>query len=139
MPDVNDFNRNVIEEFRANGGRVGGPFEGAPLLLLTTAGAKSGRAYTTPVMYLPDGERMVVFASKGGAPTNPAWFHNLVAHPDASVEVGEESFPVRATVTSGGERDRLFARQSQLYPQFADYAQKTTRVIPVVALQRSDR
>jgi deazaflavin-dependent oxidoreductase (nitroreductase family) len=117
---------------------VGGPFEGAPLLLLTTTGAKSGRAYTTPVMYLPDGERMVVFASKGGAPTNPAWFHNLVANPDASVEVGDESFPVHATVTSGGDRDRLFSRQSQLYPQFAEYAQKTTREIPVVALQRSD-
>lgn len=137
MPEVNDFNRKVIEEFRANGGRVGGPFEGAPLLLLTTTGAKSGRAYTTPVMYLPDGERMVVFASKGGAPTNPAWFHNLAADPDAGVEVGDETFAVHATITSGEERERLFARQAQLYPQFADYAQKTTREIPVVALQRA--
>jgi deazaflavin-dependent oxidoreductase (nitroreductase family) len=134
---VNDFNDKIIEEFRANGGTVGGPFGGAPLLLLTTTGAKSGRAYTTPVMYLPDGERMVVFASKGGAPTNPAWFHNLVAHPDAQVEVGDESFPVRATVTSGQERDRLFSRQAELYPAFADYAQKTTRLIPVVALARA--
>ena len=132
---VNDFNRKVIEEFRANGGRVGGPFQGAPLLLLTTTGAKSGGTYTTPVMYLPDGERMVVFASKGGAPANPAWFHNLVANPDATVEVGHDSFRVRATVTSGEERGRLFSRQAELYPAFADYAQKTTREIPVVALQ----
>ena len=135
MTEFSDFNRKVIEEFRANGGRVGGPFDGAPLLLLTTTGAKSGRAYTTPVMYLPDGERMVVFASKGGAPTNPAWFHNLVANPDATVEVGDDSFPVRATVTSGEERERLFSRQAELYPQFAEYAQKTAREIPVVALQ----
>jgi deazaflavin-dependent oxidoreductase (nitroreductase family) len=134
---VNDFNRKIIEEFRANGGKVGGPFAGAPLLLLTTTGARSGRAYTTPVMYLPDGERMLVFASKGGAPTNPAWFHNLVAHPDATVEVDDERFPVRATVTSGEERERLFLRQAELYPAFADYARKTTREIPVVALQRA--
>ena len=135
MAEFSDFNRKVIEEFRTNGGRVGGPFDGAPLLLLTTTGAKSGRAYTTPVMYLPDGERMVVFASKGGAPTNPAWFHNLVAHPDATVEVGDDAFAVRATVTSGEERERLFSRQAELYPQFAEYAQKTAREIPVVALQ----
>jgi deazaflavin-dependent oxidoreductase (nitroreductase family) len=137
MAEVRDFNRKVIEEFRANGGRVGGPFEGAPLLLLTTTGAKSGRAYTTPVMYLPDGERMVVFASKGGAPTNPAWFHNLVANPDATVELGDDEFPVRAIVTSGEERERLFSRQAELYTQFADYAHKTAREIPVVALQRA--
>jgi deazaflavin-dependent oxidoreductase (nitroreductase family) len=136
MPDVNDFNRKVIEEFRANGGKVGGPFAGAPLLLLTTTGAKSGRTYTTPVMYLPDGERMAVFASKGGAPTSPAWFHNLVANPSATVEVGDDSFAVQATVTSGEEREQLFARQAGLYPQFADYQQKTTRPIPVVSLQR---
>ena len=137
MPDVSDFNRKVIEEFRANGGRVGGSFEGAPMLLLSTTGAKSGRPYTTPVMYLRDGERIVVFASKAGAPTNPAWFHYLVANPDASVEIGQENFAVRATVTSGEERERLFSRQAELYPQFAEYAAKTTREIPVVALTRA--
>jgi deazaflavin-dependent oxidoreductase (nitroreductase family) len=133
---LNDFNSAIVEEFRTHGGRVGGPFEGAPLLLLTSVGAKSGQPRTTPVMYLPDGERMVIFASKAGAPTNPAWFHNLLANPSATVEVGTESFDVDATVASGEERQRLYGRQSQLYPQFADYAQKTTREIPVVVLQR---
>jgi deazaflavin-dependent oxidoreductase (nitroreductase family) len=133
---VNDFNRATIDEFRANEGSVGGPFEGAPVLLLTSTGARSGERRTTPVMYLPDGERMVIFASKGGAPTNPAWFHNLRANPAATVEVGPETVDVNAVITSGEERERLFARQSELYPQFADYAQKTTREIPVVALER---
>ena len=131
---MNDFNRAVIEEFRANDGKVGGPFEGAPVLLLTATGAKSGERRTTPVMYLPDGERMVIFASFGGAPTNPAWYHNLVANPSASVEVGPETVEVDAVETSGEERDRLFRRQAELYPQFAEYEQKTTRQIPVIAL-----
>jgi deazaflavin-dependent oxidoreductase (nitroreductase family) len=131
---MNEFNRNVIEEFRANDGKVGGPFEGAPVLLLTSVGAKSGERRTTPVMYLPDGERMVIFASLGGAPNNPAWYHNLVANPSATVEVGADRVEVDAAVTSGEERDRLFSQQAELYPQFADYAQKTTRQIPVVAL-----
>lgn len=134
MPDMNDFNRTVIEEFRANDGKVGGPFEGAPVLLLTATGAKTGERRTTPVMYLPDGERMVIFASFGGAPTNPAWYHNLVANPSASVEVGPETVEVDAVETSGEERDRLFRRQAELYPQFAEYEQKTTRQIPVIAL-----
>jgi deazaflavin-dependent oxidoreductase (nitroreductase family) len=134
MPDMNEFNRTVIEEFRANDGKVGGPFEGAPVLLLTATGAKSGEQRTTPVMYLPDGERMVIFASKAGAPTNPAWYHNLLANPSASVEVGPETVQVDAVETSGEERDRLFRRQAELYPQFAEYAQKTTRQIPVIAL-----
>jgi deazaflavin-dependent oxidoreductase (nitroreductase family) len=133
---VNDFNSAIIEEFRAHGGKVGGPFEGAPLLLLTAVGAKSGEPRTTPVMYLPDGERMVIFASKAGAPTNPAWYHNLVANPSATVEVGTETVQVEATVASGEERRRLYDRQAGLYPQFADYQQKTTREIPVVVLQR---
>ncbi len=136
MPDVNEFNRSVIEEFRANGGKVGGPFEGAPVLLLTTIGAKSGERRTTPVMYLPDADRMVVFASKAGAPTNPAWYHNLVADPRATVEVGTETVDVDAVVTEGQERERLYNRQADLYPQFGEYARKTTRQIPVVALQR---
>jgi deazaflavin-dependent oxidoreductase (nitroreductase family) len=133
---VNDFNASVIAEFRAHGGRVGGPFEGAPLLLLTSTGAKSGEERTTPVMYLPDGERMVIFASKAGAPTNPAWYHNLVANPTATVEIGTESFQAQARVASGEERAELYNRQAELRPQFADYAEKTTREIPVVVLER---
>ncbi len=115
---------------------MGGPFEGAPLLLLTSTGAKSGEERTTPVMYLPDGERMVIFASKAGAPTNPAWYHNLVADPTATVEVGTESFQVTARVAAGEERAELYNRQAELRPQFADYAEKTTREIPVVVLER---
>jgi deazaflavin-dependent oxidoreductase (nitroreductase family) len=134
MTDMSDFNQKIIEEFRANGGKVGGPFEGAPVLLLSSIGAKSGERRTTPVMYLPDGERMVIFASKGGAPTNPAWYHNLTANPSASVEVGDDTVEVDAIVTSGEERQRLYARQAELYPQFKEYAEKTTREIPVVAL-----
>jgi len=134
---MDDFNKGVIEEFRANGGRVGGPFEGAPLLLLTTVGAKSGAARTTPLMYLPDGERLVIFASKAGAPTNPAWYHNLLANPSATIEVGSDTFDVDVSVATGEERERLFNQQSELMPQFADYAQKTTRQIPVVVLERA--
>jgi deazaflavin-dependent oxidoreductase (nitroreductase family) len=136
VPDMSEFNRAIIEEFRANGGKVGGSFEGAPVLLLTSTGAKSGQRRTTPLMYMPDGERMVIFASKGGAPTNPAWYHNLRANPSATVEVGADTVDVDAAVTSGEERERLFKRQAELYPQFAEYAEKTTREIPVVALTR---
>ncbi len=133
---MNDRNEKIIEEFRANGGKVGGGFAGATMLLLTTTGARTGRSHTTPLVYLPDGERMVVFASVGGAPTNPDWFHNLVANPVASVEVGDESFPVRAVVTEGEERDLLFARQVERRPAFAGYQERTTRVIPAIALER---
>ena len=136
IKSMKDWNKHVIDEFHANGGKVGGPFEGAPILLLTTTGAKSGKKYTTPLMYLPDGDRMLIFASKGGAPTNPDWYHNLVAHPDATVEVGTEKFDVTATVITGEERDRLYAEQSRRYPPFAEYQEKTTRRIPVVALKR---
>jgi deazaflavin-dependent oxidoreductase (nitroreductase family) len=136
MPDANDWNRGIIDEFRANGGQVGGQFAGAPLLLLTTTGAKSGLPRTNPMMYLADGDRLVVFASKAGAPTNPDWYHNLVANPTATVEVGTDRYEVDATVTTGEERDRLFARQAGLYPGFAEYEEKTTRTIPVVVLTR---
>ena len=136
MSERNDWNRRIIEEFRANNGKVGGPFEGAPMLLLTTRGRKSGRPHTTPVMYLPDGDRMAVFASMGGAPNNPAWYHNLVANPGVTVEAGGEAFEARATVAHGKERDDLYARQSQRYPQFAEYQHRTTRRIPVVILER---
>ena len=132
---MTDFNSAIIDEFRAHGGKVAGPFEGAPLLLLTSVGAKSGEARTTPVMYLPGGERMVIFASKAGAPTNPAWYHNLLANPSATVEVGTATIDVDASVVTGEERERLFDEQADLYPRFADYAQKTTREIPVIALQ----
>lgn len=131
---MNDFNRAIVEEFRANAGKVGGRFEGVPVLLLSTTGAKSGESRTTPVVYLRDGERLVIFASKAGAPTNPAWYHNLLANPSATVEVGSEALEVDANVTAGEERDRLFDQQAARYPQFNEYAQKTARVIPVVVL-----
>jgi deazaflavin-dependent oxidoreductase (nitroreductase family) len=135
---MSDFNRKVIDEFRANEGKVGGPFEGAPVLLLTSTGAKSGEQRTTPVVYQQDGERMVIFASKAGAPENPAWYHNLRANPTATVEVGPDTVEVEAVVTDGDERERLFSKQKQLMPTFADYEQKTERQIPVVALQPID-
>jgi deazaflavin-dependent oxidoreductase (nitroreductase family) len=134
---MSDFNSGVIEEFRASGGKVGGNFEGAPLLLLTTTGAKTGATRVNPMMYLQDGGRLYVFASKGGAPANPDWYHNLVAHPRATVEVGEERFEVTATVLSGQERDEIYRRQASLYPGFAEYEAKTSRTIPVVALERA--
>ena len=137
MPDINEFNRSIIEEFRTHGGKVGGPFEGRPVLLLNTVGAKSGQRRTTPVVYMQDGERMVIFASKAGAPENPAWYHNLLANPSVTVEVGSGTLELQARVLSGPERDRLFERQAEMYPQFAEYAQRTERVIPVVALEQS--
>lgn len=136
MSDTNDWNAQVIDEFRGNEGKVGGQFEGAPLLLLTSTGAKSGKRRVNPVMYLAEGERRFVFASKAGAPTHPDWFHNLVAHPEASIEVGADSYEVLATVVTGPERDRIFAEQSARYPGFAEYQAATDRVIPVVALDR---
>lgn len=134
---MSDFNSEIIEQFRANGGKVGGQFEGAPLLLLTSTGAKSGASRVSPMMYLDGGKRMYVFASKGGAPTNPDWYHNLVAHPQAVVEVGDERFEVTATVVAGPERDEIYARQASQYPGFAEYQAKTSRTIPVVALERT--
>ena len=133
---MNDWNTRIIEEFRGNAGKVGGNFAGAPVLLLTTTGARTGRHHITPVMYLPDGARFFVFASKGGAPTNPDWYHNLVANPRATIEVGVEEFEVNAEVVEGEEHDRLYAEQSKRYPQFAEYQAKTRRKIPVIALTR---
>jgi deazaflavin-dependent oxidoreductase (nitroreductase family) len=137
MTEVKDFNAQVIDEFRANHGKVGGPFEGAPVLLLTTTGAKSGKARTSPVMYLPDGDRLLVFASKAGAPTNPDWYHNLLAHPRVTVEVGDDKYEADATVVKGEERDRLYEKQAELYPGFREYQEKTSRTIPVVALTKN--
>jgi deazaflavin-dependent oxidoreductase (nitroreductase family) len=136
MAELNDWNRSIIEEFRANGGKVGGPFEGGPMLLLTTAGAKTGQQRTNPMMYLQEGERLYVFASKAGAPTNPDWYHNLVANPRVTVEVGTESYEATATPVTGADRDRIYAEQSRRYPNFAEYQQKTKRTIPVVAIER---
>jgi len=134
---VSDWNTKIIAEFRANEGRVGGPFQGAPMLLLTTTGRRSGERRTNPMMYMADGDRLLVFASKGGAPTDPDWYRNLVANPDVTVELGSESFQAHATVLQGDERDRLYAEQSRRYPGFAEYQRNTTRVIPVVALARN--
>ena len=136
MPDRTDWNRQIIEEFRANGGKVGGMWEGRPLLLLTTTGAKSGQRRTNPMMYLRDGDRLLVFASKGGAPTNPDWYHNLLVHPQVTVEVGTETYEATATPVTGEEHDRIYARWAEMYPQFGEYQRKTTRKIPVIALQR---
>jgi deazaflavin-dependent oxidoreductase (nitroreductase family) len=130
----NDWNRQIIDEFRANEGRVGGQFEGAPILLLTTTGAKSGLSRTSPMMYLAEGDRRFVFASKAGAPTNPDWFHNLKANPQVTVEIGSETFGARAQEVVGAERDRIYAEQASRFPGFAEYQEKTTRTIPVVEL-----
>ncbi len=134
-PDPNDWNQKIIEEFRANGGRVGPPFEAMTLLLLHTTGAKSGQGRVHPVAYRADGDNLVVFASKGGAPDNPAWYHNLMAHPRVQVEVGAETRDVEARVAAGDERQRLWDAQKAEFPGFADYERKTTRQIPVVVLQ----
>jgi deazaflavin-dependent oxidoreductase (nitroreductase family) len=130
-----EFNQQVIDEFRANEGRVGGPFEGAPMLLLTTTGAKSGRRLTSPLVYSKDGDDIIVIASKAGAPTNPDWFHNLKANPAVTVEVGTTQLEARAEITEGAERDRLFDAQAELMPNFKEYAAATDRVIPVVRLR----
>jgi deazaflavin-dependent oxidoreductase (nitroreductase family) len=130
-----DWNRKIIEEFRANEGRVGGPFEGVPILLLHHTGAKSGQERVSPLAYQADGDRLVVFGSKGGAPTNPGWYYNLLANSRTTVEVGTETREVNARVAEGEERQRIWDRQKALVPAFADYEQKTPRQIPVVVLE----
>ena len=137
MPNSRDWNkrewdernRNVVEEFRAKGGRDG-------LILLTTTGAKSGQPRTTPLVYTPDGDRIIIIASKGGYPSHPDWYHNLVAHPDATVELGRERFPVRTIVSAGAERQRLFDQMAAQMPFFAEYQKNTSRQIPVIILER---
>lgn len=130
----NDFNAGVIEEFRANGGKAGGMFEGKPLLLLHNVGARSGTRYVTPLVYLDDDGRRVIFASKGGSPENPGWYHNLKAEPNVSIEVGTDTLDVVAEEATGAERERLYSIQEEQQPQFADYAEKTDRKIPVIVL-----
>ena len=134
MSEVQDWNTKIIEEFRANRGEVGGPFAGSPVLLLHTTGAKTGRERVNPMMYLDlDGHRYV-FASKAGADTNPDWYWNLVANPDVTVEVSTETYEVSARPVTGDDRDRIYSEQARRYPGFAEYEQKTSRVIPVVEL-----
>jgi deazaflavin-dependent oxidoreductase (nitroreductase family) len=134
MAAINEFNKGIIEEFRANGGKVGGQYAGAPMLLLHTTGAKSGQPRVNPVVYLADGDNLVVFASKAGAPTNPDWYHNLLANPQASVEVGERTLDVVAHVAEGETRERLWSRQVATFPRFVEYQEKAGREIPVVVL-----
>lgn len=133
---MNEFNKQIIAEFRENEGKVGGMFEGSPIVLVHHVGARSGVERVAPLVYLADGGRLFVFASKGGADENPAWYHNLVANPKTSVEVGTETFDVVAKVITGAERDEIYAKQASVAPQFAEYQQKTTRIIPVVELER---
>ena len=137
LPVYQGWNQKIIDEFRANEGKVGGQFEGAPVLLLTTTGAKSGKRHTTPMMYLPGDGVFYVFASKAGAPTNPDWYHNLVANPTVTVEVGTDRFDATAKPLEGDERDGIYAKQAEMYPGFGEYQEKTTRVIPVVQLTRA--
>ncbi len=136
IQDANEWDRQVIEAFRANGGNVGGQFAGVPLLLLTTTGAKSGQQRVSPLACLLEGGRVYVFAGNRGAPTNPAWYHNLLAHPDVTVELGTETFEARAIVVDSAERDRLGNIQVQKIPALADLQAKITREIPAVLLER---
>jgi deazaflavin-dependent oxidoreductase (nitroreductase family) len=138
MSDMSDFNQKIIDEFRANEGKVGGPFDGSPVVLLHTTGAKSGQPRISPlVAQSNDDGTLYVFASKGGAPTNPDWYHNLLAHPDVEIEFGAERFAAKASEITGADRDRIFTHQKELFPGFADYEKNTTRTIPVIALTRS--
>lgn len=134
---TNAWNATIITEFRANEGKVGGPFEGSPVLLLHTTGARTHTERTNPMMYLSEADSVYVFASKAGADTNPDWFHNLVAEPHVTVEMGKEKFKATARPVVGEERDRIYAIQALRYPGFAEYQAKTTRVIPVVELVRT--
>ena len=136
MSEMDDFNQGVIKEFRANQGKVSGQMEGMPMMLLTTTGAKTGRTLVRPLVYTRDGDRIVIVASFAGGPHNPPWYHNLVANPVATVEVGAEKFQVRAKPAAGEERERLFNQHAAKMPIFNDYRKKTTRQIPVLVLER---
>ena len=139
MVEYEDFNRKIIEEFRANGGKVGGNFTGAPMLILHTTGAKTGQERVHPLVHgTTDGGDVVIFASKAGAPSHPAWYLNLVANPAATIEIGTETRRVRARVAEGDEREQIWSKQKQAMPGFAEYEQRTTRQIPVVILEPAD-
>ena len=141
-----EFNKKVIDEFRSNGGNLSRQFAerlgekllaGAPMIIVTHKGAKSGRIYTSPLVYSKDGDRYVIIASKGGAPENPSWYHNLIAHPEVTVEIGSEKFKAKAREVKGEERDRLFNAQAKMMPQFNEYQKKTSRKVPVIVLERA--
>jgi deazaflavin-dependent oxidoreductase (nitroreductase family) len=136
MADTNDWNTKIIDEFRANAGKVGGYFEGATMLLLHHRGARTGTERVNPLVYLPEGDHFVIFASKGGADTNPDWLHNLRANPETTVEVGTETIAVKAREADGDERDRLWEAVKAYRSGFADYEQKTKRQIPAIVLER---
>jgi deazaflavin-dependent oxidoreductase (nitroreductase family) len=137
VSDINDWNKQIIEEFRANGGKVGGPFEGAPMILVHHTGARTGTERVTPLVSFPEDDgRYVIVASKAGAPTNPDWYHNLKAHPRTSVEVGTETFPVEVVELEGAERETVWTKVKQASPGFAEYERKTTRTIPLLRLVR---
>lgn len=136
--DMKEFNKTIIDEFHANGGVVGGQFAGIPLLLLTTTGAKTGHTRVNPLAYMNHGDRHIIIASYAGAPTNPPWYYNLLSNPEVSVEMGSERFTARADVLDEPERTELYAKMVEIIPVFSEYQSKTTRVIPVVALTRSE-
>jgi deazaflavin-dependent oxidoreductase (nitroreductase family) len=136
--DFHAFNMGIVDEFRANHGVVGGPFEGAPMILVTHKGAKSGVERTSPLVYTRDGDRVVIIASMGGAPTHPAWFHNIKANPQVQVEIGDETYQADAEILTGGdEHRRLYDQQAALMPNFKEYQERTDRVIPVVVLTKA--
>jgi deazaflavin-dependent oxidoreductase (nitroreductase family) len=137
MNERQEFNKKIVEEFRANGGKVGGMFAGAPMILIEMKGAKTGQVRTIPLVYSKDGDRYVIIASMAGAPNNPDWYHNLKAHPNVTVEIGAEKFKVKASLATGNERERLFNQQAAMLPVFNDYRKKTTRQIPVFVLERA--
>jgi deazaflavin-dependent oxidoreductase (nitroreductase family) len=135
---MNDWNRQIIEEFRSNSGKVGGPFANTPILLLHSTGRKSGKEYVNPLAYQAlEGDAYAVFGSKGGMPTHPEWYHNVLANPNVSVEVGTETVDVKAREAEGEERERIWSKQKKDFPGFADYEKATTRRIPVIVLERS--
>jgi deazaflavin-dependent oxidoreductase (nitroreductase family) len=137
MGDTNDFNRQIIAEFRANDGKCGGMFEGSDMLILHSIGAKSGQVRENPLVYRKEGDTYYIFGSKAGMPTDPDWYRNIVANPDVTIEVGAESIAVHARLITGDERDAVFDRHKARYPNFAEYEAATTRVIPVVALDHA--
>jgi deazaflavin-dependent oxidoreductase (nitroreductase family) len=131
-----DFNRDLIKDLRANGKATSGPFFGRDVLILTTKGAKSGDVRENPLVYTRDADHLVIVASKGGAPTHPAWYHNVVKHPEVTIEVGKEKFKARAHIAEGDEYERLYTQHADINPSFHDYRKKTTRKIPVIVLER---
>ncbi|HEY7020756.1 MAG TPA: nitroreductase/quinone reductase family protein [Ktedonobacterales bacterium] len=138
MREMNEYNRRLIEDFRAHGGKVSGDFANTPMLLLTSTGARSGQRHTAPMGYMPDGGRLIVFAANGGSPTNPDWYHNLVAHAHVTVEVGTEIFDALAVVAADAERERLWTEGVAMFPFLAKHQAKTSRQIPVISLSRQE-